>query len=379
MSLTKTPSIFLLLVFGFFLLLTSSSTFSQAIFKGTIVNIETEEPIPNASVFLANTTFGTSSDAEGKFSLYIPDGTYEVIIRILGYEGLTFNLPSSTVQPQGYRFKLVSVDEDLDEMEVSDVRDPSWYKNLDDFKKFFLGTSENSRNTEILNELSMILDDQSIPRTLIASSRDILKIDNINLGYRLEYLLENFRNDYNSGIVTYSGFPLFIPDSNLSRGKQRRVEKNRQEAYYGSMQHFLKAVFEGKTLAEGYEMRRLFREADPERPGKFKDRIDTVQITSIAIRSNREKREFLEFSGHILVTYLNEKESFLYAQGFRRGPQNYQSSILHMAVDSVELFENGSLSDPFGLIVEGYMGWERVGDLLPIDYVPEIDPKKGVQ
>jgi hypothetical protein len=50
-----------------------------------------------------------------------------------------------------------------------------------------------------------------------------------------------------------------------------------------------------------------------------------------------------------------------------------------MSVDSVEIFENGSLSDPFGIIVEGYMGWERVGDLLPIDYVPDIDLKKGVQ
>lgn len=379
MSLNKTPSVFWQIVFGFSFLLPILPAFSQAIFKGTIVNIETEQPIPNASVFLANTTFGTSSDQEGKFSLYIPNGNYEVIIRILGYEGLSFNLPSSMVQPQGYRFKLVAVDEDLDEMEVSDKRDPSWYRNLDEFKRYFLGTSENSNDTEILNELSMILDDQSIPGSLIASSRDILIIDNINLGYRLEYLLDHFQNDYKSGVVTYSGFPLFIPDSNLSKGKQRRVERNRQEAYFGSLQHFLKAVYEGKTVAEGYEMRRLFREADPERRGKFKDRVDTTPITSIAILENREKREFLEFSDYILVTYLKEKESFSYTSGLGRGPRDVQTSIIRMTVDSVEIFENGSLSDPFGIVVEGYMGWERVGDLMPIDYVPIVEPKKGVQ
>jgi hypothetical protein len=377
--MNKPNSMLLKCVLGFFLFLTSFFADAQAIFKGTIVDIETEKPIPYASVFLANTTIGTSSDEQGKFSLYLPEGSYEVIIRILGYEGLTFNLPSSNVQPQGYRFKLVSVDEDLDEMEVSDVRDPSWYRNLDDFKKYFLGTSENSRNTEILNQLSMILDDQSIPGTLIASSRDILKIDNINLGYRLEYLLEYFRNDYKSGLVTYSGFPLFIPDSNLSKGKQRRVERNRLEAYYGSRQHFLKAVYNGRTVAEGFEMRRLFREADPDRPGKFIDRVDTIPITSVAILRNIEKREFLEFSDHILVTYLNEKESSLFVEGLRRAPRNNQTSIMRMPVDSVEIFENGSLSDPFGIIFEGYMGWERVGDFLPIDYVPEVEPKKGVQ
>ncbi|TXD76710.1 carboxypeptidase-like regulatory domain-containing protein [Algoriphagus ratkowskyi] len=377
--MSKPNSMLFKIVLGLFLFFGGTSSYAQAIFKGTIEDIETEKPIPYASVFLANTTFGTSSDEEGKFSLDIPDGNYEVIIRILGYEGLTFNLPASTVQPQGYRFKLISVDEDLDEMEVSDVRDPSWYRNLDDFKKFFLGTSENSRDTEILNELSMILNDQSIPGTLIASSRDILQIDNINLGYRVEYLLEHFRNDYRSGIVTYSGFPLFIPDSNLSKGKQRRVEKNRLEAYYGSMQHFLKAVYDGKTVAEGFEMRRLFREKDPDRPGKFIDRVDSILITSIAIRKNIGTRDYLEFSDHILVTYLNEKESFLYAQGLSRGPRNNQTSIMRMAVDSLEIFENGSLSDPFGLVVEGYIGWERVGDLLPIDYLPTTEFKRGVQ
>ncbi|MEP1259614.1 carboxypeptidase-like regulatory domain-containing protein [Algoriphagus sp.] len=379
MSLNKARSILLLLIIGFFLLGGGVSTHAQATFKGTIVDLETELPIPNASVFLANTTFGTSSDEQGKFTLTIPDGNYEVIIRILGYEGLTFNLPSSMVQPQGYRFKLVAVEEDLEEMEVSDVRDPSWYRNLDEFKRYFLGTSENSMKTEILNELSMILDDQSVPGSLIASSRDILKIDNINLGYRLEYLLDHFQNDYKSGIVTYSGFPLFIPDSKLSKGKLRKVERNRQEAYYGSLQHFLKAVYLGKTVSEGFEMRKLFREADPDRPGKFKDRVDTIPITSVAILENREKREFLEFSDYILVTYLREKESFLYANGLGRGPRDVQTSIIRMMNDSVEIFENGSLSDPFGIVVEGYMGWERVADLLPIDYVPSVEPNKGVQ
>lgn len=379
MNLMRPTSMFLKIVLRFSLVFGSFCAEAQAIFKGTIVDIETEKPIPYASVFLANTTIGTSTDVEGKFSLYMPDGNYEVIIRILGYEGLTFNLPASTVQSQGYRFKLVSIDEDLDEMEVSETRDPSWYRNLDDFKNFFLGMSENSRDTEILNELSMILDDQSIPGTLIASSRDILQIDNINLGYRLEYLLEHFRNDYKSGIVTYSGFPLFIPDSNLSKGKQRRVERNRLEAYYGSMQHFLKAVYDGKTVAEGFEMRRLFREKDPDRPGKFIDRVDSIPITSIAIRKNIGTREYLEFSDHILVTYLREKESYSYTNGLGREPRNNQTSIMRMAVDSVEIFENGSLSDPFGILVEGYMGWERVGDLLPINYVPVVEPKKGGQ
>lgn len=88
-------------VLGLFLFLVSYSSFAQAIFKGTVADNETGNGIPYATVYLANTTFGTSTDEEGKFSIYLPEGNYEVIIRMLGYQGLTFNLPAAIVKPQG--------------------------------------------------------------------------------------------------------------------------------------------------------------------------------------------------------------------------------------------------------------------------------------
>lgn len=374
--MSKSNSILVKIVLGLFLFLGSISSYAQATFKGTIADMETGEGIPYATVFLANTTFGTSTDEEGKFSIYLPDGNYEVIIRILGYQGMTFNLPASNVKPQGYRFLLVPIDEDLEELKVNDTRDPAWYRNLEEFKKYFLGTSKNGKATKIENELSLVLDDISEPGTLIASSRDILKINNPNLGYRLDYLLNDFRNNYKQGFVTYSGYPLFIPDSTLSNSKQRKVENNRLEAYYGSLQHFIRAVYNGRLVGEGYEVYRLYRKDDPARPGKFIDSVATMPITSTVIRKNRDTNEFLEFEVHLLVSYLNEKESPLYVLGLGRGARKFQHSIISMTTDSLEIFENGSLSDPFGLIVEGYMGWERVGDLLPIDYSPPVESKK---
>lgn len=113
--------------------------------------------------------------------------------------------------------------------------------------------------------------------------------------------------------------------------------------------------------------------------GKFIDSVATEVITSLDIRKNREAREFLEFDGYLLITYLVEKESPLYVEALGREVRRSQTSILRMTVDTLEIFENGSLSDPFGLVVEGYIGWERVGDLLPIDYSPPIEFKRGVQ
>lgn len=367
------------IVLGLLFCFGSTFSFAQAIFKGTIVDFETEEPIPFATVFLANTTLGTSTDEQGEFSLYLPEGNYEVIIRILGYEGLTFNLSDATVQPQGYRFMLVSIDEDLDEMQVNETRDPAWYRNLDDFKRYFLGSSRNSNSCVIENEMSMVLDDQSEPGNLIASSREILKIENPNLGYKIDYLLNNFHYNYRKGFVTYAGYPLFIPDTSLSNRKQKRVEKNRLEAYNGSLQHFLRSVYSGKSVSEGFEIRRLYRKEDSAHPGKFIDSVATETITSTAIRKNRDQGEFLGFTEYILVSYLNERESDEYVIGLGRGIYKFQSSIIRMTSDSVEIFENGSLSDPFAIVVEGYIGWERTGDLLPIDYVPETEFNREVQ
>ncbi|SFB45451.1 CarboxypepD_reg-like domain-containing protein [Algoriphagus aquimarinus] len=366
-------------VLGLFLFFGSFSSFSQAIFKGTVADNETGKGIPYATVYLANTTLGTSTDEDGKFSIYLPEGNYEVIVRMLGYQGLTFNLPASTVKSQGYKFMLVPVDEDLETLDVNDKRDPAWYRNLADFKRYFLGTSRNGRASKIDNEMSMILDDISEPGLLIASSKEILKIQNPNLGYRLDYLLNDFRFHYKKGFVTYGGYPLFIPDSSLSRGRQRRVEKNRLEAYNGSLQHFIRSVYIGKTIAQGFEIRRLYRKDDPVHAGKFIDSVATEVITSLDIRKNRETREFLELDGYLLITYLLEKESPLYVEGLGREVRKSQTSIMRMTVDSLEIFENGSLSDPFGLVVEGYIGWERVGDLLPIDYLPTAEFKRGVQ
>jgi hypothetical protein len=41
---------------------------------------------------------------------------------------------------------------------------------------------------------------------------------------------------------------------------------------------------------------------------------------------------------------------------------------MEMRAKAVQLFENGSYFHPFDLFFEGYMAWEKIGDLLPFDY-----------
>jgi hypothetical protein len=121
---------------------------SQQILKGRILEPVSESPIPYATVYLANTTLGTTADENGAFSMEIPSGSFEVIVRMLGYESATFSIQSNRLPKPGYVIFLKPSDTELNEIEVEDERDPSWYKNLQTFKLYFLGNSKKCFQSE---------------------------------------------------------------------------------------------------------------------------------------------------------------------------------------------------------------------------------------
>src|SRR5690606_11439273 len=44
------------------------------------------EPLPFASVYIKNTTIGTSANSEGEYILSVPRGRHEVIFQFMGYK-----------------------------------------------------------------------------------------------------------------------------------------------------------------------------------------------------------------------------------------------------------------------------------------------------
>ena len=341
---------------------------AQKIFKGTIIDAARNEPIPYATVFLTNTTFGVSADEKGKFSLKVPEGNYDVIVRMLGFESLTFSLNTTTLQPQGYKMMLLPMEDQLDEIEVEEERDPVWYRNLATFKIYFLGSSENAKSTTILNEKVLRLDDQSEPAVLKVKAADVLKIENPKLGYRLDYLLTDFRFEVRERYIFYGGNPLFIPDTTLSQSKLKKVETNRELAYRGSLQHFIQALYQGKVREQGFEIRRLDRLP---KDGGFLDQLNSQILNEETLLDRgTDGKVTISYDFHLHILYKLEKESSEYA-GIMNGKKSVnQSSLMKLEVDALELYENGGYANPFGIMVEGYMAWERVADLLPLDYRP---------
>jgi len=242
------------------------SLIAQVEFWGRVLDSTTQSGIPYASVFLPGSTFGVSTDESGLFSFLIPEGEYEVMVRLVGYTPKLINLSTFDMNENGYTIALNRSYRELDVLEVEVQRDPIWYENLKLFKQYFLGRTKNGKETSILNQNIIRLDSESVPSTLQVKAPDVLQIENPNLGYRIEYLLDEFMYSSEKGTFFFSGYSRFFPDSTINRSRAKRIESNRKEAYLGSMQHLIRGLYEGTAADEGFEFRSIEKKKNPERP-----------------------------------------------------------------------------------------------------------------
>lgn len=390
---------FIRAIFTFIFFFIISISYCQIKLEGIVENAENQTPIPYAMVFLTNTSIGTVSDSVGRFTLEIPEGKHELIIKILGHKTLNFEFDRNDLQKRLYRFQLVANDMVLNELEVNSIRDKAWYNNLEIFKRYFIGTSSNSFKTTLKNPFKLILDDQTIPKSLLAKANEALEIENKNLGYDISYVLQTFEYSRADFKVFYGGYAFFTADTTLSKRKQRQVDKKRENAYNGSSMHFLRAVYHNRVSEEGFLVKRLKKIPNINRPDdaelnaiaenfrtgrptpytfeeytrlrKLPKTIDVLDENPIDlsnfIEESEDGKRILKFEDYLQVIYQKAKPD----QNFPN-PNNYtmQESLIHFLNGEIDIYENGSYFPPFDLLFEGYMGWVKIGDMLPLDYYP---------
>jgi hypothetical protein len=359
-------------------LLVTFQGFSQSVIKGRVVDAENGEALEFATVFINNTTFGDITDQNGVFEIAIPSGNHELVISYLGYQ--TFTFPFNTASSwEFYEFRILPEPIELEESAVSEKRDRQWYRNLAVFKEKFLGYSVNADKCRIKNPEVLILDSETKPGFLIARSKDFLEIQNPNLGYVIRYVLMGFEYEMESGKVSFAGYPYFVSE-NIPPRKMRRIQKNRDRAYQGSITHLMRSLYQQTTEDEGFELfasDKMQDEANPE-SGKI--------MGSELIQKSEDNKVFLTYDKPLYVIYKNEKEEPNYKNLDARegramlnltgrasatgGYEEYlpQSSMVQMLGKAVQIFENGSYFHPLDIYLEGYMAWEKIADLMPFEY-----------
>jgi iron complex outermembrane receptor protein len=66
----------------------------QAAVRGTILDAQSQQPLPGVSVAVPGTATGTTTDANGRFALAIPVGVRELTISFIGYNAQHVRLPA---------------------------------------------------------------------------------------------------------------------------------------------------------------------------------------------------------------------------------------------------------------------------------------------
>lgn len=365
------------------LLFITFSARAQLTLRGQVLNAADGQPVPFCSVFLANTTKGTTADEQGQFVLTnVPAGRFELVASSVGFETQAMPLPADPAST--WQIRLRPATNQLAEVQVRASRDPQWLENLATFQQLFIGTSQNARQCAIVNPGALWFDDNRAARTLTAGAREPLVITNQALGYQIRYALTRFVYEYGRSYVSYLGYPVYEPLKPRNRREASRWAKARKEAYLGSPMHFMRALHQRRVEAEGFELRRVLERTDSnsvDGTGQVKkaryllnDKLPGTFL--IDTDASSDSLTVLTFSNLIQVTYTRERESADYRRWLSPFGDNAQAaappqtSVIYLTEPAVTVEANGNFYNQLGLVFEQYWSWEKLADLLPLTYQP---------
>lgn len=248
------PLLFPLLLLSL-IILPFAANAQKTIIKGSVRDMKTGEAIIGASLYIDGSTIGVASNANGEFALTnFPEPPYKLTVSSIGYKTTIFEITkdlSSQIQLRLEPDALM-----LKEIKVEAI-EGGWQKHGAFFLKSFIGYSDFAQKCKLLNPEDLVF--IRYDRGLRVYADAPLRIEHRALGYEITYWLNNFEYDYGTQALFYSGSTLYkdlLPEER-SKSKQKRWRENRQTAYNGSLQHFLRALYAGSSEAEGFEIRRL--------------------------------------------------------------------------------------------------------------------------
>ncbi|GLU53901.1 hypothetical protein Dfri01_33620 [Dyadobacter frigoris] len=329
-------------------------------FKGRVIDEETNKPLEFVSVYITNSTIGTLTNDNGGFSLMLDPGKYEVVVSLVGYAPIVhpIMIKNDEMAMTPVLFKIPQQAYALDAISVTGKRDASWYSNLRLFKDYFLGKSAIAQKCKLLNPDALITEFNVEKQTLTVTAKEPLKIQNPELGYNINFLLIAFVLNKSEGYVSYLGYPHFEPMDGKDSQKRQWAEK-RLEVFQGSSMHFARSLRDQKLQQEGFRVTRAITYGD---------------VSYDEYLSYPDNEAKMEFKGALRVVYLRKMEDLEYvyannSSGIKKA--SYQTSTITLKDQYVLLDKNGRFEKPLGIIFNGYWSWDKVGDMLPFDYFPQ--------
>ncbi|MEJ2901756.1 carboxypeptidase-like regulatory domain-containing protein [Pedobacter panaciterrae] len=376
-----------------------------------VVKDKNGETLPGAGILLSGYQTGTVADNEGRFVIRnLKEGNYNVLVQMIGYlpanQNVTIISKSADIE--------IKLQENIKQLkEVVITLDPHREERLKAFKESFIGTSPNSKKCEITNPEVIQFDYDDEKHILKAIADEFIVVENKALGYRIKYLLKYFEEDEETKIVLFYGYPYF-EEIKGTRSKIRAYQEKRKVAYLGSPQHFFRSLYSNSIEEDGFIINKLVKAPNKsKRPdtlteakinffsdirGKqislktrkdslsywtmMKNKPDTLEVltrgkvlTDTLVKQKLSSLKTLNYKDALYIVFKKERETRNYADhsGYKieRPPEysRFQISLVYQLKSSINFYENGGIYDPGSLLYEGFWGYEKVADMVPMDYI----------
>jgi hypothetical protein len=338
------------------LLLLPLFVFSQNI-KGKVTN-SYNEPIAGASVYLDGTTIGTSSDSEGLFEITAKNKYNTLlIVRFLGYEDI---IVSNPYEKEFYTFILVPKTDVIETVVI--VKDGFTRKQkLQLFREQFLGTTKYGKACKIVNEDAIDFNFDLDTFLFTATSSDPIKIENPELGYIIEFDLQEFYVKFSFKTIKsinaiQSMFLGTVKYTDIS--SDEKIIKNRNDVYFGSSMHFFKSIIDNSWSAKNFILYE----------GKFS--VNASNYFKIE-KTNDLYKVFVSPTTKPDLNLGSIKNDGFYADFSLLYNKKRQSRVIFKTKTFfVDNFGNNTHRDQ--IIFGGDIGQQKVGNTLPLNFEPEI-------
>ena len=377
--------------------------------KGVVLDAEKNVPVPAASVFLSNTSIGTTASVQGTFELSVPNGKFDLIVSSVGFE--TFNQTIITTDIADFiTIRLKPKQNELENVIIEPYEKDGWEKWGKFFTDMFIGNAANAMECKIKNTEVIHFRNSKKTNELIVIADEPLVIENKALGYQVRYQLEGFSYDFKTHYLFYFGYP-FFEDLKGSAARKKHWASKRSDAYYGSMMHFMRAVYRNTLAAEGFEVRHLKKIPNLEKQrvkALYAQRVSTSGKTISLTKENTDSTDYynrilrgpdvnnvigrnllpgdsiagaldsvtaiLDFNDYLLIIYTKKLAAPEYVRQYPDAGTAMASQITLLNNRPIEIQANGSYYSPTDLLHTGYWSWsEKIASMLPFDYHP---PKK---
>lgn len=342
---------------------------SYYLVKGKVVDKNTEAPLAGASVFAQNTTIGEATDSAGNFSIWLPQGGYSLVTTFTGYETQTMRVSGSSPN-DSLLFDMNPEIQSLETVTISistEVKD-GWEKYGNFFTDNFIGQTKFSKLCFIKNPEALHFYFSKKRNSLKVLAKEPLIVNNFALGYILKFAIDSFTNNYNSETNLFIGYPLFTEMKGTPE-QQKMWEANRSIAYKGSLLQFMRSLYSQTLEENSFEVQFIVNNNGEEYP---------IHLGNIYGALNYEKDDstktvsFHPNQSEVALIYKNADPEKTYTDMDTTAKKNFQlSTLIFPKGETFFIEQNGYFYEQEDLITNGYLGFKKIGDMLPYDYNPE--------